>query len=416
MTITYRGLTMIGAIALGSPAGLAQAQPWSFTRIADTTMQVPGTPVNFQRFDIPSVADGVVVFPGFRDSPQSATAGVYAGNGGLLTVVADHATAIPNGTGNFIDFEPSPSRSAGASVFVGDGAGTTFIQRGIYVREGNMLTRVVDRATPVPNGLGGNFFAIGQPSLENGRVVFVGYESGDAQKGVYSWQAGALSITADRSSPIPGGSGTFTTFGSASLNGGQIAFSATGNGGQNGIYVADTTGSLQRLYDRNTVVPGGSGGTFDVLGPVGLDGEHVVFYGNGAAQEGIYSDIGGTLAAIADHSTLVPGHPGQHFVGFGFAAIDDGIVALTGIFAGANRGVFSTHGGALGKVLAWGDTLDGKIVSDTLMGRQGLDGESLALYVEFTDGSKGIYMATIPAPGALALFGLAGLFAARRRR
>ncbi len=119
---------------------------------------------------------------------------------------------------------------------------------------------------------------------------------------------------------------------------------------------------------------------------------------------------------ITARRSRATGHPGQHFVAFGFPAIDEGVVALTGFFASANSGVFSTHAGTLGKVLGWGDTLDGKVVLDTGIGTQALDGDSLALWVAFTDGSQGIYMATIPAPGALALLGAAGLLAARRKR
>ncbi len=399
------------AVFLGT-APHAAAQAWSFARIADTNTTVPASSSLFATFGIPSIGDGVVGFAGFNVSLSEA--GVYLGSGGALSVVADRHTLSPGGT-NFVGFAQgsavSPSIAAGQVAFTaGDG-----IEGGIFLKTQAAIIPVATTLIPVPNG-GGNFSVTGTPSLQNGRVAFYGGESGLAQSGIYSWHGGSVSIIADHATPIPAGSGTFTSFADASLDAGLVAFKGSGDGGQQGIYLADGGGTIQRLYDRGTVVPGGPGGTFDVLARVALSQGSVVFYGNGAAQEGIYSDVGGSLAAIADHSTAVPGHPGQHFVGFGLAAIDDGIVALTGIFAGANRGVFSTHGGSLGKVLAWGDTLDGKVVLDTLIGTQGLDGNSLALYVEFTDGSKGIYMATIPAPGAVALLSVAGLFAARRTR
>ncbi len=351
-------------------------------------------------------------FAGFNASLSEA--GVYLGSGGALSVVADRHTLSPGGT-NFVGFAQgsavSPSIAAGQVAFTaGDG-----IEGGIFLKTQTAIIPVGTTLIPVPNG-GGNFSVTGTPSLQNGRVAFYGGESGLAQSGIYSWQSGALSIIADKSTPIPSGSGTFTSFANASLDAGLVAFKGSGDGGQQGIYLADAGGALQRLYDRTTVVPGGNGGTFDVLASVSLDQGRVAFYGNGAAQEGIYSDVSGSLTAIADHSTPVPGHPGHTFVAFGFAAIDEGVVALTGFFAGANSGVFSTHGGTLGKVLGWGDTLDGKVVLDTGIGTQSLDGDSIALWVAFTDGSQGIYMATIPAPGALALLGVAGLFAARRRR
>ncbi len=402
-------LIWLAAFGIGASAS---AQTWSFARIADTSTTVPGSGATFQAFNIPAIDAGTVAFAGFNTI--AGTAGVYTGSGGPLSVIADRNTPGPGGP-NFIGFfqgSPySPSVDNGDVAFLaGNG-----VQGGIMLRQGTTILPVATNITPVPNGGGATFFSLGQPTLDAGRVVFAGFTAGAAQGGVYSWTSGSLAIIADKSTLIPAGSGTFTGFGDASLDEGQVAFAGSGAGAQRGVYLAGPGGTIERLYDTTTVVPGGNGGTFATMAQVVLDAGRVAFYANGAGQEGVYSDLGGGLHAVADHNMAVPGHPGSFFGGFGFASIDDGAVAFTGVFAGANRGVFSPHGGALGKVLAWGDTLDGKIVMDTLIGMQSLSGDSLALYVEFTDGSRGIYMATIPAPGTLVLV-LVPFLCSRRRR
>lgn len=308
----------LGVLALACTTH-AHAQAWSYTRIATNSTIVPGTTAPFQIFGLPSIDNGVVGLTGSRINGQPFTAGVYIGSGGPLTTIADHFTPIPSGTGNFIGFgaesNPWPQLNAGVVAFRGNGSGTSFIQQGIYIRSGSTLTRVIDRNTPAPNGSGGNFFAIGQPSLENGRVAFVGYEFGDAQKGVYSWQSGPLSIIADKSTPIPGGSGTFTTFGEASLDSGQVLFQASGTGEYRGLFLANETGAITRLYDTNTPIPGTSG-TFTFLSQSALSAGRVAFSGQGPV-DGVYSDVGGNLDVIADQNTPVPGLSGT-FASFGY--------------------------------------------------------------------------------------------------
>ncbi len=389
-------------------------------RIVDTSTPVPGTTAGFQRFDAPAISNGLVGVAGYHDLPLPTTAGIYTGSGGPLTTVADFTTPIPGGTGNFTGFaafeNDGPSLSAGAAAFLGDGFGTSFIQRGIYLREGGSLSRVVDRNTPVPNGTGGNFFTIRQPALENGRVAFVGHEFGGAQRGVYSWQSGSLSVIADRNTPIPKGPGTFTDVFDCDLDQGQVIFTAEGQGLHRGLYRSDA-GGLTRLYDTTMVAPGGNGTNFTFLAQAVLSAGHVAFWAAGGGTEGVYTDVSGQLQVLANRNTPPPGVSWAAFGGFSTVAIDGNVVAFDAISGGgAFSGVFSTHTGILDNVIASGDLLDGRVVADAGIGAQALDGSSLAIWVSFTNGTQGIYMATIPAPGVLALLGLAGFFAARRRR
>ena len=76
------------------------------------------------------------------------------------------------------------------------------------------------------------------------------------QEGVYLFADGALSRVADRSTPIPDGTGTFTELAEPVLSGGKVAFRVLGSSGQAGIYSFAGSG-LSRVADRNTTVPGG---------------------------------------------------------------------------------------------------------------------------------------------------------------
>ncbi|MCC6661502.1 MAG: hypothetical protein IT437_11520 [Phycisphaerales bacterium] len=401
----------ITLMVVGLAPAVAVAQPFPIIRIADTSTAIPGTSSHFALFNGPSINNGIVGFSGTSSLllNPGAPAGVYRGSGGPLSIIADTLTPIPGGIGNFRNFAVlerwAPSLSGCDTALVGDGA----VTRGLYVRTGAKLQRIVDSNMLPSNGGGTTYSAIGPPSLRDGQVVFLGYTV--TQASIYSWRGGTLSVVADRSTPIPGRPGTFTDFGACNLNDGVIAFAAHGPGGYSGIFSTVSAGPITQLYDTSTVVPGGSGGTFVSLGEVSMDLGHVSFYGTGADQNGIYTDLPGFLTFAAHLGTPIPGRPGLHFTTFGRSDLSGDIVAFN-----ADDGVYFWHDGLLLNVLNPGDLLDGRVVLGVAMGEQGFEGSTLALRVEFTNGSSGIYMATIPGPGVVVSLAAAGLFFARRRR
>ena len=81
------------------------------------------------------------------------------------------------------------------------------------------------------------------------------------------------------------------------------------------MFRSDTSGTLTTLYDTNTIVPGGAGGTFTVLGRPATSDGRIAFWGGNSEDGGIYSDISGQLEAIVNQNTPVPGFPGQTFSG-----------------------------------------------------------------------------------------------------
>ena len=106
--------------------------------------------------------------------------------------------------------------------------------------------------------------------------------------------------------------------------------------------------SLVRAVDKSTAIPGGSG-TFLSFGPPSLGFDNLIFRGNGSnAQVGIYF-IKAVLSSVPQ------------------------------------------------KVIARGDSLDGKVVDSVDVGRESIDdtgNQQFAFWVKFTDQSEGIFVAT----------------------
>ncbi len=144
--------------------------------------------------------------------------------------------------------------------------------------------------------------------------------------------------------------------------------------------------------------------------PVTLNNKSVALKGGrttlqGRVEEGIYLQDGGSLALIADLNTPIPDGAGN-FSRFMFTApaIDSGNVAFIGYGSNSQAGIYTTLGGSLSKVIDINDTLDGKTLrpfsfTSATLGREGLSRNQLAFLAQFTDGSQGVYVATLnPTP------------------
>jgi hypothetical protein len=365
----------------------------SFQKIADTDTPIPGGGVNFTAFHAPAL-DGVDV--AFGGSGPGVW-GVFAHIGGLGAVATTN-TPIPGGTGNFWG-AGAPSIDGGHVAFSGTGSGA---QRGIYTDVGGLHV-VVNNNTLVP-GTGATFQGLGAPSLNAGNVAFIGTHLSGGY-GIYV-DNGTLSVVANGNTPLPGGTGSFDLFlgRGPSFDGGNVAFHGYGNNGQSGIYT--DVGGLQVVANRATPIPGGSG-NFDDLFTPSFDADQVAFFARGTGgQQGVYTDIGG-LSIVANTDTPIPDGSGN-FIGFGeLVSLSGGSVAFVGEGVGGQLGVYTELAGSLHKVIDLGDSLDGKTLSSLELGSEGLSGLSIAFHALFTDGSEGIYIATIPEPSTFWLLLLA---------
>ncbi len=246
----------------------SHASPGALVRIADTATAIPGGVGTFTGFQNGLGFSGSeVVFAGNGSSGQQ---GIYAVATQSIPPdpirLADMTTAIPGGNGNFTGFPSGPALSGSEGAFIGNGSGA---QQGLYTvailtppQVGSPL-RIADTATAIPGG-SGNFTSFGSdqahpidPAISGDRLAFVG--SGSAgQQGIYGASAAAIgppNKIADTTTTIPGGSGNFASFGAVSVSATDVAFLGHGAGGQTGIYDA-TGGQLSKVISVGDAIHG----------------------------------------------------------------------------------------------------------------------------------------------------------------
>jgi hypothetical protein len=231
--------------------------------VADEKTPVPGgtgifgqgeNALGFGPFSDPPIDGEDVAFRGAAVQEPPRQRGVYTSIGGKLDVVADLNTPIPSGVGTFVFLSAEISIEGGKVAFQGQGQD---LQRGIYTNLTGPLTKVVDKSDAIPGG-SGTFASVGYPWFDGEKIVFAG-DGPDGQQGIYLWENGALSVVADRNTPIPGSAGTFADFAfnwsPPAANGGSVAFRAVGPDGQGGIYL-ERGGSLQKVIDMSDTLDG----------------------------------------------------------------------------------------------------------------------------------------------------------------
>jgi hypothetical protein len=251
------------------------------------------------------------------------------------------------------------------------------------------------------------------------------------QNGIYTntlWST-AVNRFADTNTPVPDGSGTFGSFQYIAVSGSSLAFSGSygtfnPNSGydQRGIYAGPIAGgSLTRIVDKTTPIPT-SGALFTGFLYPSISGSTVAFSGSdNQGGFGIYAaTIGsGTIITIVDKSTPIPSGSGT-FLSFNYPLVNGSTIAFLGRGTGGNDGIYTTSvtGGAINKVVAVGDSLDGKTISALGFGKQGYDGSLYVFVATFTDGTSAVYTFNpVPEPTGLlpvSVAAAAGAFAVGR--
>lgn len=152
----------------------------------------------------------------------------------------------------------------------------------------------------------------------------------DARLGLYEFSSnGTLTRVADTSSTIPGTALTFSHFpGSARVgDAGLIAFRGEG-AEHSGIFRAQG-GTVAVVADTSTVVPGTESTLFTSFDPaVAAGSSRVAFRARSDGREGIYLWNAGVLGIVADTTTLAPGGGGAVFSGFSAPVVVAGRVAF----------------------------------------------------------------------------------------
>lgn len=398
--------------------------PGTFLSLARSGGAIPGGVGLFGSFPQPPSLGAPRV--GFFGAGSAGQQGIYtclvALPGDPCRPLADLSKAIPNGSGTFTAFSnlvlsrlSSTDASAVRAAFLGGGSGG---QQGVYTCETAIPTdpcrRIADRSTAIPGGTGA-FTSFSQLAMSGSVAGFVA--TGSGQAGVYtcltSIPTDPCRPVATLGTPIPAGTGTFTSFNDVALAVDitkpdpppvGVVFRATGIG-QQGVYVCQPGDPCRPIANLATSIPGGSG-AFTSFGPVAAAIEsgkpapvpfHVAFIGAGSGQQGVFVCEVVTpvdpCRPIATLATPVPQGAGP-FSGFTALAASADHVAFQATTTGGQSGIYIAS--TLTKVISTGDALDGKTISELRLGRFGLDGTAVTFAVTFTDGTQGIFSSPVP--------------------
>jgi hypothetical protein len=165
--------------------------------VADRATPIPGGTGNFVVLDDGSLSidDGKIAFFARGESSQE---GIYLFDADTetLDVVADLNTPAPNGTGNFANltrWSLAPTVSEGRVLF----RGTTGMTGGLYLYDGHSIRPVIETGTLLDDRLSVQF-VIGRQALSGNKVAFLaGLYSGDIFHPDWSVFIGRLPVQGD---------------------------------------------------------------------------------------------------------------------------------------------------------------------------------------------------------------------------
>lgn len=263
----------------------------------------PSTGLPFRSsFTFPQMVDDQVLFRHVQDSDVAI---VRVGPGGS-SVVVDYDTPLPAPFAGSFATILIPSASPAGVVFEGR-SDQPMATAALWFRSLSTAPIVpfITATTPIP-GEAGEFFddlSNSNPAISDDEVLFR-HPTGVH---VFPLAGGPGRRVAGPGTPIPGGSGNFTSFPSITLNdidGGDAVFVAEGSGGQSGLY-AEIGGTLHKVVDRNSVPP--QGGSFFLENPffpiAAISKRRVVFLArDGNFATGLYLWSDGVLTSL-----LLPG-------------------------------------------------------------------------------------------------------------
>jgi uncharacterized delta-60 repeat protein len=415
VTFTYRASD--GA-ATSNVATVLVGVAVPIAKVVATGDPVPGGGVFATFPEAASIRGSLVAFRGLGGAGVQGIYGCMPAD--PCVPLASVGTSIPGGTGTFSGFG-GPSTAGRFTSFLGTGAG----QAGVYSCDRAIPTDpcvpIADLGSLIPGGSGA-FTGFADVGAAGGLTGFVG--TGASQQGVYACDRAIptdpCTPVADLTTSIPGGTGAFVGFGALSLTADVtqqapaaiVAFVGNGSG-QQGVYACDRTiptDPCTRVADRTTAIPGGTG-TFTAFSRVAVALDFgqadpppiALFVGNGPGQQGVYScDLSiptDPCTPVATLATAIPGGAGT-FTGFGAVATSRTHAAFLGRGVSGQEGIYVAS--TLQKVVATGDPLAGRTVAALRFGRDGLDANRLAFNASFTDGTEGVFVATLGLVGNLA--------------
>jgi len=244
---------------------------------------------------------------------------------------------------------------------------------------------------------------------------------GEAHYGIYRYRNSDVVRVADSNLALPGGAKPTFVYGSVGGGGGYSAFygdSSDDTGRRSGIYLANSNDQVTVVADNNTLIPGSSAKFSDFFDQdLAADGPDVAFQGyDPTGLGGVYRRVSGSLQLVARSLQPAPGGGTFSINGVVPLSLDAGHIALEAPFTASRYGIFTDMGGPLRRIIATGDTVDGKVISELRMNDDALQGTTIAFVARFSDGSQAIYLANVPEPAQLAGFIPLLVFFRRQRR
>ena len=396
--LTYVARCAAGAALL---AAVSPAIGQTFTLVADTQTAVPNGTGTFSLFaDARAIEGGQIVFIG---DDSALAPGIYSYQSGVLRVVADTHTTVPETSNTFSDFF-DVTIDSGTVAFTagwpGPGGGCSFSgSEGVFRRrfQGGAIRAMATSLTTDKNCFEGIDLE-GQKIAVTGGVNPVDLFHNHGESIMIIRRIDRPKVLVDTMTPKPGG-GTFIGYDQEiSLRGGGLLFTeiiVNTFGAVAGVYTIDSNGqNLQLVADQATPVPEGSG-NFNNFAGADWDGGEVGFIGRNSANAAfLYAGTSpADLHVVVDSSTPVPGESGATFSGLGNPiAYEGGVFVFEGFWSGSHTGLFTSEGGIVQAVLKSGEILDGRTVSDAFCQPGNEDGNQLLIKVLFQDNTNGLYL------------------------
>jgi hypothetical protein len=371
--------------------------------------------------DEPTVYFRATTLPPITPPQASLATAVYAWSPSRgIEWLAQAGQPIPGGVGGFTAFAQlvinPPVGYGGVVAFVGDGNN---LQRGIYRRAAGVVGLVADRNSVMPGGPG-LFDGLGAPTIYGDELIFVGTAPGAG--GYYRWNDGTPTVFVDLETPNPAADGDYTGVELTDFNGTDGLFfgygaplpGATYTGVQSSIFVASLEGGPHEVIATKETAMPDVDDRFTILTGGLFDGDGIFFHGRGSVgpigpfgsivHKGLYRWEDGTIETVVNTLDVMPGSEVTFSADFAngitsqYMATHGGDLLYRGVGTVGNQEVLYglyLYRGATGqseKVIDTTDRFDGKVMTDILMSRSSFQGDHFVVWIEFEDGSQGIYL------------------------
>ena len=257
--------------------------------------------------------------------------------------------------------------------------GSVNLANGIYRFKNGVISTVAHRTTQTPGAKNFNFLFFSKPVALEGRngLAFVATSEdvfSNEIQGIYLFRDGKLSKVIDLNDTIPGIVDPIVGFRKiTALENDDLAFHVESRlspfgGPFTRTLIAFIDGEYVKVADTNTIVPGGSGGTFAYLFCTGIfrpcmvhvGGNSMVFAARESGMEEfnlyIYQD--GVLSVLANHETPDPGNPKATLEDFSIsnvASLGGGNVAFIASNSFGERGIYQFKNGVLSRIVSQND-------------------------------------------------------------